>query len=90
MIGFVYKIWNDDDDKIYIGSTIQGLNARFQGHKDKHKIETLKNYNCSLFKHYRELGFNKFHRPQFTDKTVRMRTENDPCIYQPLDRHRNS
>jgi len=61
MIGFVYKIWNDDDDKIYIGSTIQGLNARFQGHKDKHKIETLKNYNCSLFKHYRELGFNKFH-----------------------------
>jgi len=61
MIGFVYKIWNDVDDKFYIGSTVQGLNARFQGHKDKHKIETIKNYNCSLFKHYRELGFDKFH-----------------------------
>ena len=31
-IGFVYKISNCDDDEIYVGSTTQTIQKRFQGH----------------------------------------------------------
>ena len=35
--GKIYKIVNDIDDEIYIGSTVDTLSRRFSGHKRKAK-----------------------------------------------------
>lgn len=35
--GFIYKIINDDTDKVYIGSTQYNIKTRFSVHKNCHK-----------------------------------------------------
>jgi len=35
--GFIYKIVNDDTDKVYIGSTQYNIKTRFSVHKNCHK-----------------------------------------------------
>ena len=45
--GFIYKIVADDTDKVYYGSTIMKLNARFNKHKYDFKCKTSCSSNCS-------------------------------------------
>ena len=61
MIGVVYKISNDVDDKIYIGSTKQSLNKRWTDHKYDCRTPHRKKYNCDLYTHIRLHGEDKFH-----------------------------
>lgn len=51
--GKIYKIVNDIDDKVYIGSTYSPLYKRLYEHKSYCKKEK---YNGLIYKHYRNLG----------------------------------
>ena len=54
--GKIYKISNDIDDQIYVGSTIQTLNSRFT----KHKYKSKRSPNIKLYKHFAKLGIEHF------------------------------
>ena len=60
-VGIVYKIWNDVDDKLYVGSTKRSINDRYSHHKYDSKNITRKNYTRPLYVAMRELGVEKFH-----------------------------
>ena len=56
-LGKIYKIVNDVNDKIYIGSTCQTLSQRLNGHrKDARKIERM----SPLYSAMKELGIGQF------------------------------
>jgi len=56
--GRVYKIQNDVDDLVYIGSTIQTLAMRMGGHRSDCRKE--KNKNHKAYKHMRSIGIEHF------------------------------
>ena len=56
--GKIYKITNDYNDDIYVGSTCNTLVKRFIKHKEDHKRE--KNKNIPLYKLMSEIGFDRF------------------------------
>jgi len=53
--GKIYKIVNDVDDKIYIGSTCVSLSNRKSKHKDKSKLYP----NRNIYKHILSIGWHK-------------------------------
>ena len=50
--GKIYKLVNDVNDQIYIGSTTTSLSQRFSGHK----MDSKKHPNQRIYKHVAELG----------------------------------
>ena len=56
--GKIYKITNDFNNEVYIGSTCNTLNRRFIKHKSDSKRD--KNKNTSLYKLMNEIGFERF------------------------------
>ena len=56
--GKIYKITNDYNDDIYIGSTCDTLIRRFNGHKGGSKNE--KKQNRPIYKLMNEIGFERF------------------------------
>ena len=52
----IYKISNDIDKLIYVGSTIQQLNIRFS----KHKSEAKRSPERKLYKHFAKYGIHHF------------------------------
>ena len=56
--GRIYKITNDFDYGIYIGSTCDELNKRMNTHKYKSNGKELE--HLPLYKLMKEIGFNRF------------------------------
>ncbi len=56
--GKIYKITNDYNDEVYVGSTCDTLNWRFINHKEKSKLDTKK--NIPIYKLMNEIGFDRF------------------------------
>lgn len=58
-VGYIYKIYNDVNDKIYIGQTITTLKDRWHGHMSA----ALNNEKCksALYRAMRKYGRDKFH-----------------------------
>ena len=56
--GKIYKITNDFNDEVYIGSTCDTLIRRFINHKRSSKTE--KKQNMSIYKLMNEIGFERF------------------------------
>ena len=56
--GKFYKITNDFNDDVYIGSTCDTLGRRYSKHKADMKKEKCKNYR--LYKLMNEIGFERF------------------------------
>lgn len=56
--GKIYKIVNDIDDQVYVGSSIDLLNNRMALHKCVHKKDEYK--NRKLYKHMNDLGVDHF------------------------------
>jgi len=54
--GKIYKITNNVNDLIYVGSTIQSLSQRYASHKSQSKTIT----NKKLHKAFTEIGINNF------------------------------
>lgn len=61
MKGFVYKIANQDDSIVYVGSTIQSVSDRWKSHLKNYKQWVAGNgSSCSIFYHFKEFGFEAF------------------------------
>jgi hypothetical protein len=61
MIGRVYKITNADESIVYIGSTTQTLNRRWQMHsKDYKRWVNGLHRPCSVYHHFKEFGIDNF------------------------------
>ena len=61
-MGYIYKIWNEDNDKVYIGQTSVGIKARWSAH--------LKNYltnNAVIYRAMRSHGAGIFHIEQIEE-----------------------
>ena len=56
--GKIYKITNDYNNDIYVGSTCNTLVKRFNEHKYRHRLEKYK--NIPLYKLMNEIGFDRF------------------------------
>ena len=52
----IYKIINDIDHQIYVGSTIQSLNRRFSVHKNDAKLHPER----KLYKYFTKYGIEHF------------------------------
>ena len=57
--GYIYKIINDVNDKVYIGQTITTLKDRWHGHMSSALNE--KRYKSALYSAMRKYGRDKFH-----------------------------
>ena len=55
--GKIYKILNNIDDEIYVGSTIKTLSQRMANHRCDAKTKP----HYKLYKHMFELGVDKFY-----------------------------
>ena len=61
-MGFIYKIWNDNNNKLYIGQTRVGITARWSQH--------LKNYltnDAVIYRAMRKYGAGSFHIEQIEE-----------------------
>ena len=56
--GKIYKITNDYNDEVYVGSTCDLLTKRFSNHK--HSLNNTKKKNRPLYKLMNEIGFERF------------------------------
>ncbi len=56
--GKIYKITNDFNDEVYVGSTCDTLNRRFTKHKSDSKKK--EQQNRPLWKLMTEIGFERF------------------------------
>ena len=53
--GKIYKVVNSENDKVYIGSTVNTLKNRLAGHRAESKV-----HNTSWYKAMRRIGCDKF------------------------------
>ena len=56
--GKIYKITNDYNDDVYVGSTCDLLTKRFSSHKANSKFNTTR--NIPIYKLINEIGFERF------------------------------
>jgi group I intron endonuclease len=56
ILGRIYRIYNDIDDMIYIGSTIKPLVKRLGDHMYSYNINT----NIELYHHIKKIGLHNF------------------------------
>lgn len=54
--GYIYKIYNDVNDKVYIGQTIRTIKQRWSQHRNNSEI-----FDYCLYRSIRKYGINKFH-----------------------------
>jgi len=57
--GFIYKIYNDVNDKVYIGQTISTVSDRWSEHKSAARPNS--GINSYIYKAMRKYGIDKFH-----------------------------
>lgn len=58
--GYVYKISNSVNNKVYIGETIQGIQNRFRQHMRDSHTPKHRCYNCHFYRAIRKYGIDKF------------------------------
>jgi group I intron endonuclease len=71
MEAYIYKITNNENNKIYIGSTKRHVHHRFESHK----FDAMKNQTHPLYSDMIGLGFEKFHIEVLEKVYVQNRTE---------------
>lgn len=55
-MGYIYKIWNDENEKVYIGETLASIEQRWQGH-----LYSARAGENHLYRAMRKYGIDKFH-----------------------------
>lgn len=60
-MGYIYKIYNDVNDHLYIGQTSQPIGDRWEGHKSSARNSTLPSFNDTVHIAMRKYGIEKFH-----------------------------
>ena len=77
--GFIYKIYNDINDKIYIGQTINSISKRFSAH-----ISDAKSGNSDMAIHnaMNKYGYDNFH----IQEIIRLQNENLNILKEELSK----
>ena len=60
-MGYIYRIYNDVNNHVYIGQTSMRISDRWSGHLSSARNENLSNYNDTIHKAMRKYGIDKFH-----------------------------
>ena len=71
--GKIYRIWNTENDKIYIGSTVAALHKRMWKHRADAKLA--RNYKNSLYIEMNRLGHEHFKIELVEDYPCKSRNE---------------
>ena len=58
--GYVYMIYNNFDDNVYIGETIQTIEKRFKQHIQESNNPKSKAFNFKISKALRKYGYSNF------------------------------
>lgn len=61
MVGYIYKIYNNVNSKVYIGQTTSTPDSRLSDHISKSKQKQHNSYKLKLETAIREIGSNNFH-----------------------------
>ena len=75
---YFYKIYNSEDNKVYIGSTRTALRKRWSCHKSEYR----KDNQAEVYKHMRSVGIDKFNivevkRQEVEDKQEQFKMERE-------------
>jgi len=79
----IYKVTNNIDNKIYIGSTSKTLVERFK----EHLYNATRNYTIKLHIHMRQLGFEHFNIELICEKFTHNPTFSEQCEMNKYDEH---
>lgn len=75
--GYIYKIYNDVNDKVYIGQTITNIDKRYRTH-----ISNSQKDNCIVI----DKAINKYGKDHFNcDEVVRVQNNNENILKYELD-----
>ena len=83
-MGFIYKIWNEENDKLYIGQTSVGIKTRWSSH--------LKNYltnNAVIYRAMRKYGAGVFHIEQIEECDNSLLDEREKYWINYYDSYKN-
>lgn len=83
-MGYIYKIWNEVNDKLYIGQTSQKPQARWVGHKSDSKNGTTHLYNAM-----RKYGIEKFHMSVIEEVSDEQLDEREEYWIHHYDTYKN-
>lgn len=77
-MAYIYKIWNDINDKVYVGKTNRSLKTRFYEHCRDSKKENIN--NRPLYKAMNKYGIENFHIEEL-EKTTREHASERECYW---------
>lgn len=60
VIGYVYVIYNNQNDKVYVGETVTTLSKRFKAHITASGNPNSRMYDCKLYRAMRKYGTSNF------------------------------
>ena len=60
-MGYIYRIYNDVNNHVYVGQTSMRISDRWSGHLSSARNEKLSNYKDTIHKAMRKYGIDKFH-----------------------------
>lgn len=83
-MGFIYKIYNDINDKVYVGITTQSINRRWQQHLRVSKYGLTK-----LYVAMQEYGIDHFFISVIEETTNDLLTEKEQLYIQQYDSYNN-
>ena len=83
-MGFIYKIWNEENDKVYIGQTSVGIKTRWSSHLKNHMTN-----NAVLYRAMRKYGAGVFHIEQIEECDNSLLDEREKYWIEYYDSYRN-
>lgn len=66
-MGYIYKICNTVNNKVYIGMTTRTIEIRMEDRRKAYKNPNIRSYNFKLYKAMRKIGYEKFYPEQIEE-----------------------
>lgn len=83
-MGYIYKIYNDINNKIYIGKTVTSISKRWSQHRHDYLI-----YDWHLYKAMRKYGFEHFFIEQIEESDNLLLNEREKYWIEYYDSYKN-
>ena len=88
-MGFIYKITNNINNKIYIGKTNRDINVRFQEHIDSSNSINSPSYNYYLHRAFRKYGIENFSIDKIEEVSEELINEREKYWIKYYDSYNN-
>ena len=83
-MGYIYKIWNEENDKVYIGQTSVGIKTRWSQHLSNYSTN-----NAVLYRAMRKYGAGIFHIEQLEECDNELLNEREKYWIEYYDSYKN-